>query len=313
MMQTASALSRRTDGCVIWMPERSRHQRQLVAELYRRAAGAGRDRSAVMVGGLRGADKAAVIEQAGIDRSRYLTVSVDVVLEEMAARSLIPVVARLAPLEAADLVHAEAQFIGKRLALLALACGTNVILDISMVSRPSVRSWIEALRSASYSINGVYVDISVEESVRRCDARHRHGVEAYRSGQGYGGRYVPPEAIRALAAPEGPVPAGPDAAARHAAAGCTGFPAGEVIALIAAYRNGRITLDDLACRIRNRRWPPTPPTCPLGLAEAQAAIDDLEPYTPRSFDDVVLACDLGQITDADYSVLVEDTRRRPCA
>jgi hypothetical protein len=40
------------------------------------------------------------------------------------------------------------------------------------------------------------------------------------------------------------------------------------------------------------------------MAEARAAIDDLEPYALGSFDDVVLAYDLGQLTDADYEVLI---------
>jgi hypothetical protein len=39
------------------------------------------------------------------------------------------------------------------------------------------------------------------------------------------------------------------------------------------------------------------------MKEAQAAIDDLESCVLGSFDDVVLAYDLGQLTDADYEVL----------
>ena len=36
---------------------------------------------------------------------------------------------------------------------------------------------------------------------------------------------------------------------------------------------------------------------------AREAIDDPEPYVPGSFDDVVLAYDLGWLSDADYDVL----------
>jgi hypothetical protein len=43
-----------------------------------------------------------------VDQSRYLTVSIDVILAEMAARGLIPPMTGLSPLEAADHVHAEA-------------------------------------------------------------------------------------------------------------------------------------------------------------------------------------------------------------
>jgi hypothetical protein len=41
-----------------------------------------------------------------------------------------------------------------------------------------------------------------------------------------------------------------------------------------------------------------------GLEDARAAIDDLEPIIPDSFDDVALAYDLGQLTDDEYAALV---------
>jgi hypothetical protein len=46
-----------------------------------------------------------------------------------------------------------------------------------------------------------------------------------------------------------------------------------------------------------------PPVCPPG--QAQAALDDLEPWAPASFDEIVLACDLDMLTDEDYTALVE--------
>jgi hypothetical protein len=70
---------------VIWTGERQRQQGRLVAEMYQAAAGVPCERSAVIAGGLPGADKAAALDQAGLDRSRYLTVSIDAVLDRMAA------------------------------------------------------------------------------------------------------------------------------------------------------------------------------------------------------------------------------------
>jgi hypothetical protein len=46
-----------------------------------------------------------------------------------------------------------------------------------------------------------------------------------------------------------------------------------------------------------------PPACPPGLELAGPAIDDPEPYVPGSFDDVVLAYDLGQLSDEEYEFL----------
>jgi hypothetical protein len=63
------------------------------------------------------------------------------------------------------------------------------------------------------------------------------------------------------------------------------------------------TLEDLALYFRLRTWPAVPRTCPPELLEAAPAIDDHEPYVPGSFDDVVLAYDLGKLSDCDYQAL----------
>jgi hypothetical protein len=63
--------------------------------------------------------------------------------------------------------------------------------------------------------------------------------------------------------------------------------------LLAAYAAGQRSLEDLAREFRGRSWPPVPPVCPPGLEATGPAIDDPEPYVPGSFDDVVLAYDLG--------------------
>ena len=61
-----------------------------------------------------------------------MIVSVDTVLNEMAAQGMIPAMSGLSPLKAADLVHAEAQFLVMRAALRAITDGRNLLLDISM-------------------------------------------------------------------------------------------------------------------------------------------------------------------------------------
>lgn len=294
-------------GCtVIWTPERNRRQGQVVARLYGRFGGVSCARLAVIAGGLPGSDKPAVLVAASVDIAQYLTVSVDAVLEEMASAGMIPVVAGLSPMEAADLVHAEAQFVGKRVALRALADGRNLILDVSMASTQSVTSWLSALRSAGYAVNGVFAELGIEESVRRCDAAHRRGEEEYRRGAGYGGRYIPAEAIRALATSPGGEERR-DWAPERGGASDVWFPGGKVTGLIDAWRDSRMTLADLEWEFRHRIWPPVPSACPLGMEDGRGAVDDLEPYVPGSFDDVVLAYDLGQLSDTEYETLARAT------
>jgi predicted kinase len=295
---------------MIWATERNRQQGQLIAEMYRAGAAVPCERRAVIAGGLPGAAKDDALERHGVSRSQYLTISIDGVLAEMAARRLIPAVAGLSPLAAADLVHAEAQHVAKRIGLLALTDGRNVILDISLVSRRAAESWTYALRFADYAVTAVFADISTEESVTRSAAAHRRGEEEYQRGRGHGGRYIPPAAIRALTGPavagarssiawaSGAEPAG--IAAGRPGGGLRG---GAVAAMISAYRRGQLSLDGLGLEFRVRRWPEVPSACPPGLEEASAAIDDPEPYVPGSFDDVVLAYDQGQLSDEEYEYL----------
>jgi hypothetical protein len=296
---------------VIWSGERNRQQGRLVAEMYQAAASVPCERAAVIAGGLPGAGKADALAEAGVDRSRYLTVSIDAVLARMAAGRLIPEADGLSPLERAGPVHAEAQYLAKRVGLLALMDGRNLILDISLASWRAAESWTYALRFADYAVNAVFADIGIEEAVRRSEDAHRRGESEFRRGRGYGGRRIPAEAIRALAAPAAVAPrnrirwavGARSAGAIGGTVGTGAFPGSAVTSMLVSYRDGRLTLDDLSLEFRARRWPQVPDVCPPELNQARAAIDDPEPYVPGSFDDVVLGYDLGWLTDADYEIL----------
>jgi len=181
----------------IWSADRAEQHDVLIADIYRQAAGVPNESRAIIAGGLGGAGKSTVLANyAGIDRSQYLTLNPDDIKEKMAERGLIPLVAGLSPLEAADLVHEESSHIAKLLAFKAEADGKNVLWDITMSSYASTEWRIEMLRSAGYDrIDGVFVDIPVETSVRRAEGRLRDDHDKYRSGEGLGGRYIEPEII----------------------------------------------------------------------------------------------------------------------
>ena len=296
---------------VIWTGERGRQQARLVAGMYRAAAGVPCERSAVIAGGLPGADKDGALAGSGVDRSRYLTVSIDAVLDQMAGAGLIPVADGLSPLMQAGQVHAEAQHLAKRVLLRALTDGRNVVLDISLASWRAAEAWTYALRFADYTLTAVFADMDVDEAVRLAGEARRRGEEEFRRGQGHGGRDVPAAAIRALASPVAAAAGNRirwAVGARSAGAiggtiGTGAFPGSAVIAMLASYREGVLSLDDLSLEFRARRWPRVPDVCPPELEPARDAIDDPEPYVPGSFDDVLLAYDLGWLSDADYDVL----------
>ena len=292
---------------MIWLPGRCRHQRRIVAALYEHAAAVPCERRAVFAGGLRGADKNRALAAAAADPGRYFAVSIDLVLEELARRSLIPVIAGLSPLESADLIHTEAQHVAKRLAARAIADGRNLLLDVTMGSEPSVRSWLVNLGLAVYSVDVVIAAIDGENAVGWAEEQHRQGQEHYTQGYGQGGRFVPAEAIRAaavvaaaLARSDWTTILGHVASQQDIA-----FPAGELLTLARAYRDRRITLAGLGQQLRSRGLASVPPVCPPGLQEAKAALDDLEPWAAGSFDEIVLACDLDILTDEDYAALVK--------
>jgi hypothetical protein len=75
--------------------------------------------------------------------------------------------------------------------------------------------------------------------------------------------------------------------------------------MIDAYHAGKISLEDLTRRFCTRTWPPVSRACPPEMQEAAPAVDDPEPYVPGSFDDVVLAYDLGKLSDRDYQQLAK--------
>jgi Zeta toxin len=289
-----------------WPPDRNRHHGRIVAALYRQAASVPCERKVVLAGGLRGADKDGALAKAGLHRSRYLTVSIDSILEELARRSLIPVVAGRLPLEAADLVHGQAQDIAARLAARALADGRNVLLDTTMASETSVKSWLRVMDLAGCSLDVVIADITADDAIRWSGRAQEAGNERHRRGIGHGGRHVPAEAIRA-AEPALEAVAATDWAtviAYLSRRRTVQFPGSDTMSLIYHYQAGRLTQDGLVRQIRQRPWAPVPPICPPSLTLARLAIDDPKPWIPGSFDEVVLAYDLGLLADEDYEVLV---------
>jgi predicted kinase len=201
---TTDRLHTSNERRTVWAPDRVALQKQVVNDLYAESSTVPCERKAILVGGLPGSGKTTVLrEHAGVDLSRYLMINPDDVKVELARRGMVPEVKGLSPMEASSLVHEESSLIAKRLALRAYADGKNVIWDITMSSVDSAQSRITDLRAAGYmDIEGVFVDIPIEVSIRRADARHREGHELYSDGQGLGGRIVAPEAIKAQADPD---------------------------------------------------------------------------------------------------------------
>jgi predicted ABC-type ATPase len=182
----------------VWTPERNRIHGEIVAEAYKNSGDVPPRREAIIAGGLGGAGKTTVLEKyAGVDLSRYVVINPDNFKKELAERGLVAELPGLSPMESTTFYHEESSDIARRLAMRAIADGKNIIWDITMSSEESTLERIQQLRAAGYErIDGLFVDIPVETSVARSEARHRRGHDQYLSGNGLGGRYLPSELIR---------------------------------------------------------------------------------------------------------------------
>jgi hypothetical protein len=80
----------------------------------------------------------------------------------------------------------------------------------------------------------------------------------------------------------------------------------EVAELINELRAGTMTLDEVAQRFRERKWPRHKRSAPTTYLEMAArTMEDPEPYDPDSFDDVTAAYHRGELSDDEYDTLAE--------
>lgn len=80
----------------------------------------------------------------------------------------------------------------------------------------------------------------------------------------------------------------------------------EVTDLIKELRAGAMTLDEVAQRFRERKWPRRSRADPTSYLELAArSMEDPEPYVPGSFDDVSAAFHRGDLSRDEYRVLSE--------
>lgn len=80
----------------------------------------------------------------------------------------------------------------------------------------------------------------------------------------------------------------------------------EVADLIKELRAGTMTLDEVAQRFRDRKWPRRRRAAPASYLEMAArTMEDPEPYDPDSFDDVTAAYHRGELSDDEYDRLAE--------
>lgn len=185
-----------------YTPEREQAHQQIVDDMLADAQqrNVGRHGWALMTGGLAGSGKSSTLASddfrhsfKAMSNNEWLTLNNDDIKEEMAKRGMIPPVRGLTPMEACPLVHEEASDVLALLRERALEQHMDVILDGTMNNQRSTRAKIRQLHEAGYRVQGMFVDIDLDQSKTRAQLRYQRGLLAHAND--IGGRVVPSEII----------------------------------------------------------------------------------------------------------------------
>lgn len=195
-----------------WDPLRRAKQEKLIRHIWdTQAAHIPNEGLGIFSGGLGGAGKGYALGKVEKidDKTRFFTVNPDVIKEHMALPEfdMIPmdVDPNMTPMELSPVTHEEASMIADELAHMAYAERKNLVWDFTMGSVGSVvNKRLEPMREAGYGhIGALFVDTTVEQSVKSAQKRWRRGMEEYIDYEGEGGRFLPSGATKGNMPAEG--------------------------------------------------------------------------------------------------------------
>lgn len=155
------------------------------------------NKQGIITGGLIGAGKTSTIRNhSNIDIKDYALLSADMMKIHFAEHGLVPKLEGFIPLEASILTYKETNHVTWRLFEIAIESGVNIIFDTMMGQKEATLGKIIPMRKTGYSVDGLFVDVTVETALRRMKARHRAGMNNFIvHGRGYGGRLIPEKSI----------------------------------------------------------------------------------------------------------------------
>lgn len=203
-----------------YSPERTEQHKKIIQDILDAHASVPKNKQAIMSGGLGGSGKGTILKgHPDISQDDYLTIDPDEMKEEILRRGLGPDVPGLLPMEQAAFIHEESSDLANMLQSIALAQGTNIILDTTMAAKKgtddasSADAKIQKFADAGYEVRGIFVDVPVEVSVASALDRHVGGVTKFNAGDesrggDLGGRYVPPDYIKSASPSESQKAAG---------------------------------------------------------------------------------------------------------
>lgn len=189
-----------------WTPERFEQHQQILDDAWDELGGDSipKNRQGLFIGGLPASGKSTVLDHiddipgVGPYRGNYLDNDNDYFKEQLVRRGMAPEIPGLSPMETAELLHHEADHLSKQFALRAMAQGTNLAHHTTMRYLPESR--LKGFQDHGYSMNGVFMHSTPEESLAGAQGRYRTQHEEMLEGaRPHGGRPVPETYIRGSA------------------------------------------------------------------------------------------------------------------
>lgn len=149
------------------------------------------ERKMTILGGVSGSGKSSARRTAGLTDDKYVTIDPDEFKQRLIGGGYVETMPGLTPFESAHLVHEESSVLADMLMREATKRGLNIVVDSTMRTPDGALARMALAKDQGYSIDGLFVDISVGKARASSKQRWRGGVERFAAGQGIGGRPVP--------------------------------------------------------------------------------------------------------------------------
>ena len=162
------------------------------------------ERKGVITGGLIGSGKTSTMRyHSGVDMNNFALLSADMMKIHFVEHNLVPPLEGFLPLEASILTYKETNHVTWRLFELAIERGVNIVFDTMMAEEAATLGKISPMLEKGYSVDGIFVDVTIETALRRMKLRHRAGIDNFIvHGRGHGGRLLPEKSIIEQQSPE---------------------------------------------------------------------------------------------------------------
>lgn len=196
-MGTSHYHAKQTPAGPVWSKERTKLHDSIISDYMEKHKDVPSEGKLFVAGGVAGAGKTSTISKyATVDTEKYAVINPDDLKEELVRRNAVVHVPGTLGMESNSLCYEESVHLSNRLMMKMSEERKNVILDRTMSSAATTEDNINTFKNKGYRVNGMFVDIDVDTSVRRANSRYITATQTtILTGEGSGGRFVPTKVI----------------------------------------------------------------------------------------------------------------------